>query len=183
MERLEMKTNLKKEELEKDLELKQKAMELKEQIKEDLAKSAEKCITKKEMEKSVGGDEFISMLIDKPQIEDYNDMFNGIISFQELFQRDFLELYETNKVIVIDKGQLNVGYWINNAPCHTRFYLDDPIGNGLKRILTTIHIYHQYLKDYAKINGCNVKDFYLSQVEKKELEDWIKEEITFFHYL
>jgi hypothetical protein len=182
MERLEMKTNLKKEELEKDLELKQKAMELKEQVKEDLEKSAENCITKADMEKSVGMRKFQEKLVGMfDLVEDYFNIYNGVISFQDVFKRDFTSLYEEDKVCVIDKGQVNKGYYMNDYPSYWPFDIHDKHQNGLTRILKCIPLYHQNLRENAKVNDFKVDGFILSQADKKELEEWITQEITIFH--
>ena len=169
------------EKMTKELELKQKQEELKEQLKEDIEIEREIIITSKELNASLCGKEFIDEVKQKPEIKDYNDIFHGITTFQDIFKRDFLEVYETNKVIVIDKAQIGVCYWKNNGGCVTRCTIGE-IGCGLKRILTVIVRYFEWLKEYATLNGCNIKEFKLSQEVKKELEEWIKERITFVHF-
>jgi hypothetical protein len=175
---LEMKQNLKRLELEKKQELKKKEMELKEQIKEELEKTEEKMIVRKTLEKALPVITFMENVIDRPQIEDYNDIFNGAATFEDIFMRDFLAVYETSKSVVLEKGG-KTGYYMNNAPCLWYFYQNDTTGNGLTRILSLIPLYHKYLKEYAKENGCNIEGFNLSQEEKNRIEDQMKEEMTF----
>jgi hypothetical protein len=115
------------------------------------------------------------------ELQDYSDIYNYVFTFQEIFKRDFSTLYEEDKVVVIDKHQTNRGYWINNAPCHQPFYLDDKYGNGLKCILECIPIYHKTLKKYAGEIGFKTEEFILHETDKKELEEWITQEITWIH--
>ena len=178
---IEKMSEVRRLQIEKELELKQKQEELKEQLKEAEEVEREIIITSKEINASLCGNEFINEVKQKPEIKDYNDIFHGITTFQDIFKRDFLEVYETNKVIVIDKAQIGVCYWKNNGGCVTRCTIGE-IGCGLKRILTVIVRYFEWLKEYATLNGCNIKEFKLSQEVKKELEEWIKERITFVHF-
>jgi len=178
LEEMELKTDMKRIELERKQELKKKEMELKEQIKEELEKTEEKMIARKTLEKALPVITFMEHVIDRPQIEDYNDIFNGAATFEDIFMRDFLAEYETSKSVVLEKGG-KTGYYMNNAPCLWYFYLNDTTGNGLTRILSLIPLYHKYLKEYAKENGCNVQGFNLSQEEKNRIEDQMKEEMTF----
>ena len=175
---LELKQDLKRKEIEKKQELKMKEIQLKEQIKEELLKTEEKMISRKQMEQSVSVITFMENVIDRPTIEDYNNIFNGATTFEELFMRDFTDEYKTNKSVVIQKGN-KTGYYMNNAPCLWYFHLNDTMGNGLTRIYTLIQLYHKYLKDYAKENGCNVQSFVLSEEEKKRIELLMLEEMTF----
>jgi hypothetical protein len=175
---LEMKQNLKRIELEKKQELKKKEHDLKEKIKEDLLKTEEKMIARKTLEKALPVITFMEQVIDRPKLEDYTDIFNGAATFEDIFMRDFLAEYDNSKSVVLEKG-LTTGYYMNNAPCLWFFYLNDTTANGLTRILSLIPLYHKYLKEYAKENGCNVKQFNLSQEEKNRLEEWMREEMTF----
>jgi len=178
IEEMELKTDMKRIELERKQELKKKEMELKEQIKEELEKTEEKMIARKTLEKALPVITLMENVIDRPQIEDYNDIFNGAATFEDIFMKDFLAEYETSKSVVLEKGG-KTGYYMNNAPCLWYFYQNDTTGNGLTRILSLIPLYHKYLKEYAKENGCNVQGFNLSQEEKNRIEDQMKEEMTF----
>ena len=178
VEEMELKTDMKRIELERKQELKKKEHELKEKIKEDLLKTEEKMIARKTLEKALPVVTFMENVIDRPQIEDYTDIFNGAATFEDIFMRDFLAEYDNSKSVVLEKGCLT-GYYMNSAPCLWYFYQNDTTGNGLTRILSLIPLYHKYLKECAKENGCNVKEFNLSMDTKKQLEDWMKEEMTF----
>lgn len=178
VEEMELKTDMKRIELERKQELKKKEHDLKEQIKEDLLKTEEKMITRKTLEKALPVITLMEQVIDRPQLEDYTDIFNGAATFEDIFMRDFLAEYDNSKSVVLEKG-LKTAYYMNNAPCLWYFYQNDTTANGLTRILSLIPLYHKYLKEYAKENGCNVKEFNLSQEEKNRLEQWMKEEMTF----
>lgn len=178
VEEMELKTDMKRIELERKQELKKKEHDLKEKIKEDLLKTEEKMVARKTLEKALPVITFMEQVIDRPKLEDYTDIFNGAATFEDIFMRDFLAEYDNSKSVVLEKG-LTTGYYMNNAPCLWFFYQNDTTANGLTRILSLIPLYHKYLKEYAKENGCNVKEFNLSQEEKNKLESWMREEMTF----
>jgi len=183
MKEYETKADIKREELEKKQELKIKEMELKMQIKEqvktELLKTEEKMIKRNDIEKSVSMITLMERIIDCPEIEDYNNIFNGAMTFEELFMRDFLSEYEDNRSIVLEKGG-TTGYYINNCPCIWWFNTNDfLIKSVLTRFLDLIPLYHKYLKAYAKENGCNVKDFHLAPEVQKDLEQRMIERITY----
>jgi hypothetical protein len=162
--------------MEKELELEQMELEIKEQIKEQA--KPERVITKSEMENSKGMDKFMDRVALRPEIEDYMNLYYGYITFQELFKRDFSAEYEEDKVFVIDKGQKDICYWINNAPCHWFGSFNEKNYSSC-RIFYVITHYYNMLKEYAGQNGCKVTDFKLEETDKKELEEWMKEEMTF----
>jgi hypothetical protein len=69
---------------------------------------------------------------------------------------------------------------MNNAPCVWFFNTDDSIGcSPIKRLFSLITLYHKYLKDFAKENGCNVERFKLEDDVKKRLEAQLLEDITY----
>lgn len=178
---IEKTTEIKRLQIEKELELRQRQEELKEKMKEEA--TPERVISKAEMERSSQGMlEFQRKLVNLfDELQDYSDIYNYVFTFQDIFKRDFSALYEEDKVVVIDKHQTNRGYWINNAPCFMPFYLDDKMANGLKCILECIPIYHKTLKKYAGEIGFKTDDFILHETDKKELEEWITQEITWIH--
>lgn len=186
-EEAQMKAELKIKEIEQKHELKMKEKELKEQIKmqvkTELLKAEEKMIKRHIIEKSISMINLMERIIDCPEIEDYCNIFNGAITFEELFMRDFVNEYEDNKSIVLEKGGLDgnfSGYYINNCPCIWWFHTKETlVTSPLQRFLTLIPLYHKYLKEYAKDNGCNVKEFYLTPEVQKDLEQRIIEHITY----
>jgi hypothetical protein len=174
---LELKEELKRLELEKKQELKQKEIELKQQIKEELGKSQEKVVLYTKIERSIPLVALMEQVIDRPTIEDYNNIYNGVITFEEIFIRDFLAEYKLNKSFVIEKGG-KVGYYINNAPCLWFLQFNDIKTENLY-IYKLIPLYHQYLKDWAKENGCNVQNFHLTEAETQRLKEWMVQETTY----
>lgn len=180
MELMENAMEVKLLQVEKELELKQKEAEVKEKIKEP--EIQERVITKTEMLRtSQGLEAFRTKLINMfDEIQDYTDIYNGVYSFQDIFKRDFSALYEEDKVIVIDKSQVNRGYCVNIVNEHTPFYINE-LSSLFNSFIKCIPLYHKYLKEAAYKEGFKVEKFILSQVDKKELEDWIKEEITILH--
>jgi len=174
---IEKSTEVKRLQIEKDLELRQKELELKQQIKEQA--QPERMITKAEMERSKGMDKFMDRVALRATIDDYMNLYYGYITFQELFKRDFSAEYEEDKVCVIDKSDKTTIHYINNAPCYWFGQFNEKEYAKL-RIFYVITHYYNMLKDYAGQNGCKVKDFKLDETDKKELEEWMKEEITFF---
>ena len=179
MKEMEAKVDLKRAELEKKQEIKMKEMELKQQIKEELLHTEDKILTRFSLEKSIPLITLMERVIDRSTIEDYNDIFNGAATFEDIFLRDFREEYAENKSIVLDKGG-KTGYYMNNAPCLWFFNTNDSIGgNPIKRLFSLITLYHKYLKEFAKENGCNIERFNLTDDIKKQLEDQLLEDITF----
>ena len=180
MKEMEAKIGMKREELEKKQEIKMKEMELKQQIKEELLQTEDnKILTRFSLDKSIPLIKLMERVIDRPTIEDYNDIFNGAATFEDIFLRDFQEEYAENKSIVLDKGG-KTGYYMNNAPCLWFFNTDDSIGcSPVKRLFSLITLYHKYLKDFAKENGCNVERFKLEDDVKKRLEAQLLEDITY----
>lgn len=178
MKEMEAKVDLKRAELEKKQEIKMKENELKQQIKEELLQTEDKIITRLSLEKSVPLIALMERVIDRSTIEDYNDIFNGATTFEDVFLRDFREEYAENKSIVLDKGG-KTGYYINNAPCLWFFYTNDLIGNPIKRLFSLITLYHKYLKEFAKENGCNIEQFNLTDDIKKQLENQLLDDITY----
>lgn len=172
------KNELKIKEMDLKTESKIKEMELKQQIKDELLKTEEKVVSRKMLEGSVSLITLMERVIDIPTIEDYNDIFNGASTFQDTFLRDFREEYALNKSIVLEKGG-KMGYYMNNAPCLWMFYTDDKMSNPIKRLFSLIPLYHTYLKDFAKENGCNIKDFNLTLDVIAELEAVLLNEITY----
>jgi hypothetical protein len=166
---------------EKEQELEQLEADLKEKIKEETI--PERVITQTEMVRtSQGIEKFQEKLINMfDELQDYSDLYNGVKDFQEIFKRDFSAVYEEDKVCVIDKYSINVGYWINNAPSYERFYLDDRYANGLTCMLNCVTIYHKALKKYAGEAGFKTEYFKLEEIDKKELEEWVRQEITWIH--
>jgi hypothetical protein len=181
LEQIENTAEIRQKQIEKDLELRQKQAEIKEQMIE--AAVPERVITHSEMINTSDGmlkfqDKLVVM---GDTVEDYSDIYNGVKDFQDIFKRDFSALYATDKVVVIDKDHPHKGYWINNAPCHQLFRLEDKICNGLTSILKCIPDYHETLKDAATKIGFKTEKFKLEDTDKKELEEWIKDEITFLY--
>lgn len=174
---LELKEDLKREELEKIEALKKKELELKEKIKEELAKE-EKRICQTIIKRSVGIDTFILNVIERPELEDYCEIMNGLSTFEELFLRDWLAEYEINKTVVLEKDT-NMAYYINNAPSFWVFNKDDKYGNGLTSMLKVIPYYYRVLKQYAKDNGCKVEDFTLTDEVIKKIEARLIQEMTY----
>lgn len=182
IEQIENTAELRQKQIEIDLELRQKQEEIKEKMKQE--EPPERVITMTEMlRSSQGADAFKKKLLEASEdtIQDYCDIINGVKSFQEIFKRDFSAVYEEDKVIVVDKAQYNVGYWINNAPCHEFFFLNDTYWNGLASILYCIPIYFRAMKKCVTEEGFKTEYFKLEETEKKELEEWITQEITFLH--
>jgi len=164
--------------MEKELELEQMEEELREKMKEQA--KPERVITQREMERSKGMDKFMDRVALRATIDDYMNLYYGHVTFQELFKRDFSAEYEEDKVFVIDKGMKDICYWINNYPCHW-FGPFDEKNYSSSRIFFVITHYYNMLKEYAGQNGCKVKDFKLEETDKKELEEWMKEEMTFLY--
>jgi ribosomal protein L29 len=182
IEQIENTAELRQRQIEIDLELRQKQEEIKEKIKEELI--PERVITQTEMLRtSQGIDAFKKKLLETSEdtIQDYCDIINGVQTFQEIFKRDFSIVYEDDKVIVVDKAQHNVGYWINNAPCHEFFYLDDKYWNGLASVLDCILIYFRAMKKCVTEEGFKTEYFKLEDIDRTELREWITQEITFIH--
>jgi len=176
---IEKTTEVKRLQIEKELELRQKQEEIKEKMKEQ--DIPERVITRTEMLNSLGIEKFQEKLINQfDELQDYSDLYNSVITFQELFKRDFSAVYEEDKVCVIDKGTTR-GYYINNAPSYWIFELTDKWGNGLTCMLKCITIYHKTLKKYAEEAGFKTDEFILSDIDKKELEEWMIQEITILH--
>lgn len=173
---IEKSTEVKRLQIEKDLELRQKELEIKEQIKEQI--KPERVVTLREMEMSQGIDKFMDRVALRATIDDYMSLYYGYVTFQDIFKRDFSAEYEEDKVYVIDKDQKNIYYYINNAPCHWFVQYDEKEYAKLY-IFSLITHYYNVLKENAIMNGCKVKDFNLEEIDKKELEEWMKEEITF----
>jgi len=148
------------------------------QIKQELEKTEEKMVTRSSLEKSIPLITLMERVIDRSTLEDYNDIFNGAETFQDIFLRDFRAEYAENKSIVVDKGG-KTGYYMNNAPCLWMFYIDDKMANPIKRLFTLIPLYHKYLKDFAKENGCNIKHFDLTLDMIAELEAVLLDEISY----
>ena len=178
MKEYEQKAEIKRAEMEQKQELKLKEMELKQQIKEELLKTEEKVVRRATLEKVIPLITLMERVIDRSTIEDYNDIFNGVTTFQDIFLRDFRDEYAENKSIVVDKNG-KTGYYMNNAPCLWMFYTNDKISNPIKRLFSLIPLYHKYLKDFAKENGCNIKHFNLSLDVIAELEAVLLDEITY----
>jgi hypothetical protein len=179
---IEKTTEVKRLQIEKELELRQRQEELKEKMKEEA--TPERMITQTDMVRSSKGmDEFKKKLLEASEntIQDYIDIINGVQTFQEIFKRDFSAVYEEDKVCVIDKGQDNIGYYINNAPCHHMFFLNDKYGNGLTSILDCVTLYFKAFKKCITEEGFKTEYFKLEEIDKKELEEWIKQEITILH--
>lgn len=182
IEQIENATELRQKQIEIELELRQEALEIKEKMKEE--ETPERVITQTEMLRSSQGmDAFKKKLLETSEdtIQDYADIYNGVYSFQDIFKRDFSAVYEEDKVVVIDKYSVNRAYWINNAPCHQPFALDERYGNGLTCILKCIPLYFNSFKECITKEGFKTEYFKLDETEKKELEEWIKEEITWIH--
>jgi len=175
---LELKEDLKREELEKLEALKKKELELKEQMKEELTKEDKRISKGIITQQTVGIDTFLLNVVERPELEDYCEIMNGVSTFEELFMRDFLAEYEISKTVILEKNT-HIGYYINNVPCMWMFYKDDKIGNGLTSMLKLIPYYHGVLKEYAKDNGCKVENFTLTDEIKKKLENQIMEEMTY----
>ena len=180
IEQIENSAELRQKQIELDLELRQKQEEIKEKLKEQPI--PERVVTRTEMLKSLGVEKFQERLINQfDELQDYSDLYNGVKDFQDIFKRDFSAVYEEDKVCVIDKGQTNRGYFINNAPSYWIFELTDKYGNGLTCMLNCITIYHKALKKYAGEAGFKTDHFILSEIDKKELEEWVRQEITILH--
>jgi hypothetical protein len=178
MKEMAAKLEMKREELEKKDEIKRKEIELKQQIKDELLQTEDKVISRLSLEKSIPLIKLMERVIDRSTIEDYNDIFNGATTFEDVFLRDFREEYAENKSIVLDKGG-KTGYYMNNAPCLWFFYTDDPLGNPVRRLFSLIPLYHKYLKEFAKENGCNIERFVLTADVQKRIEDHLLEDITY----
>jgi len=179
---IEKTTEVKRLQIEKELELRQKQEEIKEKMKEEAL--PERVITMTEMLRSSQGiDAFKKKLLETSEdtIQDYCNIINGVQTFQEIFKRDFSIVYEDDKVIVVDKDQYNVGYWINNAPCHEFFFLDDKYWNGLASVLDCIPIYFRAMKKCVTEEGFKTEYFKLEDTDRTELREWITQEITFPH--
>ena len=177
---IEKTTEVKRLQIEKELELRQKQEEIKEKMKEEA--TPERVVTRSEMLKSLGVEKFQEKLVNMfDELQDYSDIYNGVKDFQEIFKRDFSAVYEEDKVCVIDKGQVGRGYFINNAPSYWIFDLTDKFGNGLTCMLNCITIYHKTLKKYAGEAGFKTDEFILSDIDKRELEEWVRQEITILH--
>jgi len=179
---IEKTTEVKRLQIEKELELRQRQEELKEKMKEEA--TPERMITQTDMVRSSKGmDEFKRKLLEASEntIQDYCDILNGVYSFQEIFKRDFSIVYEEDKVCVIDKGQNNIGYYINNAPCHQMFFLSDTCWNGLTSILDCIPIYFRAMKKCVTEEGFKTEYFKLEDTDRTELREWITQEITILH--
>jgi hypothetical protein len=178
MKEYEQKAEIKRAEMEQKQELKVKEMELKQQIKDELLKTEDKVVSRANLEKVIPLITLMERVIDRSTLEDYLNVFNGAATFQDIFLRDFRMEYAENKSIVVDKGG-KTGYYMNNAPCLWMFYTDDKMSNPIKRVFSLIPLYHKYLKDFAKENGCNIKHFNLSLDVIAELESAILDEITY----
>lgn len=171
----------KQQELEKQLE----TLRIKAEIEEQKAESAvpERVISSSEMINTSDGmlkfQEKLVVMGDP--LEDYSDIYNGVKDFQDIFKRDFSAVYATDKVVVIDKECPHKGYWINNKPGWAVFLVTDKSCNGLTRIFECISLYHETLKDAADEIGFKTEKFKLEDTDKKELEEWIKDEITFLY--
>ena len=180
-ERKEHKNDVKQIGLEKERELLQVEAEIQEQIAE--AAVPERIITQSEMINTSDGmlkfQEKLVVMGDP--LEDYSDIYNGVKDFQEIFKRDFSAVYATDKVVVLDKEHPHKGYWINNKPGWAFFLVTDKSCNGLTRIFECIPKYHETLKDAASEIGFKTEKFKLEEIDKKELEEWIKDEITFLY--
>lgn len=177
----ERKLVLKQRALEEELETLQLEAEIKEQMIE--AAVPEHRITHSEMINTSEGmrDFQYKLTLMGDVLQDYCDIYNGVKSFQEIFKRDFSSLYKENKVVVIDKECPHKGYWINNKPGWAVFLLTDKSCNGLTRILECVSLYHKILKENASEIGFKTEKFELEEIDKKELEEWIKDEITFLY--
>jgi hypothetical protein len=181
IEQIENTAELRQRQIETELELRQEALEIKEKIKEE--ETPERVITQTEMIRTSQGIEAFKEKLLKASddtIQDYCDIINGVYSFQEIFKRDFTIVYEEDKVCVIDKGQTNRGYYINNVLSHEPFYLDDRY-NGVASILQCVPSYFKSLKKCMTEEGFKTEYFKLEERDKRELEEWIKEEITWIH--
>ena len=167
---------------EKEQELEQLEADLKEKIREEAI--PERVITMTEMVRTSQGIlAFQTKLVglSKDVIQDYIDIINGVQTFQDIFKRDFSAVYEEDKVCVVDKHSINKGYWINNAPSHEPFYLDDGYANGLTCMLNCITVYHKSLKKCMTEAGFKTEYFKLEEIDKKELEEWVRQQITWIH--
>lgn len=178
MKEYETKADIKREELEKKQELKIKEMELKQQIKDELLKTEEKVMPRHTIERSCSVLSLMGKVIDRPTIEDFNNIFNGADTFQEVFLRDFRLEYAENKSIVLDKNG-KTGLYINNHPCMWGFSVTDTWFPCLPRFLSLIPLYHKYLKEFAKENGCKTEYFVLTKEVIAELEAVLIDEITY----
>lgn len=178
MKEMEAKVEMKRAELEKKQEIKMKEMELKQQIKDELLHTEDKVLCRFSLEKNIPLIKLMERVIDRPTIEDYNDIFNGAATFEDVFLRDFHEEYAENKSIVLDKGG-KTGYYMNNAPCLWFFNTNDTVCNPIKRLFSLITLYHKFLKEFAKENGCNIERFNLTDDVKKQIEDQLIEDITY----
>jgi glutaredoxin len=168
--------------LEKEQELEKLEAEIKEKIKEEAL--PERVITQTEMLRSSQGiDAFKKKLVETSEdtIQDYIYILHGVFTFQEIFKRDFTTVYEEDKVCVIDKFQPNIGYYINNAPSHEMFFIDNKYWNGFSSILDCIPIYFKAFKKCITKEGFKTEYFKLDETDKKELEEWIRQEITWKH--
>jgi len=175
---LELKEDLKREELEKLEALKKKEYELREQIKEELTKEDKRISFSIIKQQKTGIDAFKLNVIERPELEDYCEIMNGLSTFEELFLRDWLAEYESHKTLVLEKDT-NMAYYINNAPCMWLFSKDDRFGNGLTSMFELIPYYHRVLKQYAKDNGCKVEDFTLTDEVIKRIQARMIEEMTY----
>jgi hypothetical protein len=177
---IEKTTEVKRLQIEKELELRQRQEEIKQQMKEQAI--PERVVTRTEMLKSLGVEKFQERLINMfDELQDYSDLYNGVKDFQDIFKRDFSAVYEEDKVCVIDKGQVGRGYFMNNAPSYWIFDLTDKYANGLTCMLNCVTIYHKALKKYAGEAGFKTDHFILSEIDKRELEEWVRQEITILH--
>jgi hypothetical protein len=88
-----------------------------------------------------------------------------------------MEEYDINKSVVLEKDGKGAGYR-KNEHCVWNFMVGDEFGCGYKTMKSLIPLIHKHLKNFAKEECRNVKDFVLEESVKTRLEGTIKEAIT-----
>jgi hypothetical protein len=175
MKHLEVKNELKmKETIVKEKFKEELKQEIKDMKHQDLADS--NSVTYKQIEDACSMNDFMENIWSHYKVEDYDDIFNGINTFEELFLQYFVEEYDKNKSVVLEKD--GKGGYRKNDHCVWNFVLGDELGCGYKSLKNMIPLIHKTFKNYVKEEGRNVKDFILEEDVKKRLEINIKEAIT-----
>jgi hypothetical protein len=172
---MEAKNELRRIEMEQLQELKAKEMLLKQQIKDEAKKKEEKTISYWKLDGMIPQDQLFYQIIERSTLEDYSNLFHGLITFEELFLRDFVAEYEVNKSVVLCKGRKS-GFYTNNHPDLWSMNVHDVKELAVIKLIPD---YHAVLKQYAKENGHNTKDFFLSKEEKERIEEQVLELITY----
>jgi len=177
MKEMETKAEIKRAEMEQKQELKLKEIELKHQMKEEAKKKEEKTISYHSLEGQIGCRQLEEQIVERSTLEDYSDIFHGLMTFEELFMRDFEAEYSMNKSVVLEPGHKS-GYYLNNHPA--LWPMDNIIDpRQALSIIKLIPKYHSILKQFAKDNGHNTKDFFLSKEEQTRIEDQVLDRITY----